>query len=88
MEQHRQWKLDKKVRHARWKQENTDYLDQYGVKYESKNNGYSLVVRYGILEAQFAPSTGRWFDYRYPHNVMRGGAKCFVGWLKRNGAYI
>jgi len=43
------------------------------------------MVRTDRVKANFYPSTGRWNDCRYPGKIMKGGARCFVGWLKKQG---
>ena len=87
MEQHRQAKLSKQLRHATWKKENMKYLDDYPVDYLTTNNGNTVMVRTKNVRADFYPTTGRWMECQHPLNIMSGGARSFVAWLKKNGAF-
>ena len=71
-----------KLRHAFWKESNTNLIRSAGLTFESRNQGETLIFRSaGKPAVDFYPSTGRW-QLVHSKRVMRGGAQAFLRWYE------
>lgn len=70
----------RKRRHANWFTENVDYLEQHaqGMVSGIRNNGECFLFRNpDFPQADFFPSTGRWWSNGRTYS---GGARAFLKW--------
>lgn len=72
-----------------WKRENLTALEASGLRYETANNGETLLFREpGKPRVDFYPSTGRWrvVGVSTPQPARGGGARNFLRWYARQEA--
>lgn len=78
---YRDMTANKKERHKEWKTINTDIIESSGLKFESTNNGETILFReHEQIKVDFYPSTGRW---KFHGKMFRGGARQFLNWYKK-----
>lgn len=59
-EMYRAWNDDKKERRKRNLPRNVAALEKYGINFDSRNDGYHLVILHEGKLVDFWPSSGKW----------------------------
>jgi len=69
------------IRHDRYKKANPEnQLKICNIDYETRNNGYHLIVTHNDMVVDFWPTTGRWISRT---GKRGGGVKRLIGFLMK-----